>query len=68
MGILAVEMEAAGLILHRRLRGKRARAICSISDIPRARGEELPPMTVRTTVTNHEKIALEVAVKMETKD
>ena len=43
--------------------GKRALAICSISD-NLVTGEELPPADRQNTFTNMMKIALEVAVKM----
>lgn len=55
-------------LLHRRLRrGKRALAICSISD-NLVTGKELSADERQTTFTNMMKIALEVAVKMENKE
>ena len=67
MGILAVEMEAAGLYCTAAYAGKRALAICSISD-NLVTGEELSAAERQTTFTNMMKIALEVAVKMENKE
>ena len=64
MGCLAVEMEAAGLYCTAAYLGKRALAICSISD-NLVTGVELSPEDRQTTFTNMMKIALEVAVKME---
>ena len=63
MGVMAVEMEAAGLYCTAAYTGKRALAICSISD-NLITGEELPPEDRQTTFTNMMKIGLEVAVKM----
>ena len=60
MGVMAVEMEAAG---HT---GKRALAICSISD-NLITGEELSADDRQTTFTNMMKIGLEIAVKMAAK-
>ena len=63
MGILAVEMEAAGLYCTAAYTGKRALAICSISD-NLVTGEELSTDERQTTFTNMMKIGLEAAVKM----
>ena len=63
MGVLAVEMEAAGLYMTAALLGKRALAICSISDSI-VTGEELPAADRQTTFTAMMRIALETAVKM----
>ena len=62
MGCLAVEMEAAALYCNAAYTGKRALAICSISD-SLVTGEELSADERQTTFTNMMKIALEVAVK-----
>ena len=62
-GVLAVEMEAAGLYLTAAKTGKNALAICSISD-NLITGEELSPDARETTFTNMIKVALETAVKM----
>ena len=67
MGILAVEMVAAGLYCTAAYAGKLALAICSISD-NLVTGEELSADERQTTFTNMMKIALEVAVKMENKE
>ena len=58
-----VEMEAAALYCNAAYTGKRALAICSISD-NLVTGEELSPADRQNTFTNMMKIALEVAVKM----
>ena len=66
MGVMAVEMEAAALYCTAAYTGKRALAICSISD-NLVNGTELSADERQTTFTNMMKIALEVAVKMEGK-
>ena len=66
MGVMAVEMEAAGLYCTAAYTGKRALAICSISD-NLVTGKELSADERQTTFTNMMKIALEVAVKMAAK-
>ena len=66
MGVLAVEMEAAALYMTAAYLGKRALAICSISDSI-VTGEELSAADRQTTFTNMMKIALETAVKMAEK-
>lgn len=63
MGVLAVEMEAAGLYCTAAYTGKRALAICSISD-NLVTGEELDADARQNTFTDMMKIALNVAVKM----
>ncbi len=63
LGVLAVEMEAAGLYLTAARTGKKALAICSISD-NLVTGEELSPDARETSFTNMIKIALETALKM----
>lgn len=63
MGVLAVEMEAAGLYCTAAYTGKRALTICSISD-NLVTGKELSPDERQLTFTNMMKIALEAAVKM----
>ena len=64
MGVMAVEMEAAALYCNAAYTGKRALAICSISD-NLVNGTELSADERQTTFTNMMKIALEVAVKMD---
>lgn len=66
LGVLAVEMEAAGLYMNAMYCGKRALALCTISDIP-ATGEECTPQERQNTFTDMMKIALETAVKMDCK-
>ena len=66
MGIMAVEMEAAALYCTAAYTGKRALAICSISD-NLVTGIELPPEDRQNTFTNMMKIGLEIAVKMANK-
>ena len=63
MGVMAVEMEAAALYCTAAYLGKRALAICSISD-NLVLGTELTPEERQTTFTNMMKIGLEAAVKM----
>lgn len=63
MGVMAVEMEAAALYCTAAYTGKRALAICSISD-NLVTGIELPPEDRQNTFTNMMKIGLEIAVKM----
>ena len=64
MGVLAVEMEAAGLYCTAAYTGKRALAICSISD-NLVTGKELSPAERETTFGNMIRIALETAVRMD---
>lgn len=64
MGVLAVEMEAAGLYMTAAHCGKRALAICSISD-HLLTGEALDAASRQTTFTTMMRIALETAVRME---
>ena len=66
MGVMAVELVAAGRSCPAADTGKRALAICSISD-NLITGEELTPEERQTTFTNMMKIALEAAVKMAAK-
>ena len=63
MGVLAIEMEAAALYMNAAKLGKRALAVCSISDSI-VTGEELDADARQTTFTAMMKIALETAVKM----
>ena len=66
LGVLAVEMEAAALYMNAAKLGKRALAICSISDSI-VTGEELDAAERQTSFTTMMKIALETAVKMDAK-
>ena len=67
MGVMAVEMEAAALYCTAAYLGKRALAICSISD-NLVLGTELTPEERQSTFTNMMKIGLEAAVKMARQD
>ena len=64
MGVLAVEMEAAGLYCVAASLGRRALALCSISD-HLVTGEELDAEERQLSFTTMMKIALETAVRME---
>ena len=66
MGVLAVEMESAALYMTAARLGKRALAICSISDSI-VTGEALDAKERQTTFTAMMRIALETAVKMAEK-
>ena len=66
MGVLAVEMEAAALYMTAASLGKRALAICSISD-SLVTGEELDAEARQNTFTTMMEIALKTAVAMEKK-
>ena len=59
-GILALEMEAAGLYWTAQRLGKRALAMCTISD-SLVTGEALPPAERQTSFTRMMEIALETA-------
>lgn len=66
VGSIAVEMESAGLYLTAASCGKKALAICTISDLPLVEG--CPSSTVEereNSFTDMIKIALEVAVNIE---
>ncbi|MEG0780730.1 MAG: purine-nucleoside phosphorylase [Oscillospiraceae bacterium] len=63
MGALAVEMEAAALYCNAAEAGKRALALCTISD-SLVTGEALPPADRQSTFTQMMEIALAVAVEM----
>ena len=62
-GSLAVEMEAAALYLNAMKTGKRALAICTISDLPFT-GEGCTAEERQNTFTDMMKIALETAISM----
>ena len=64
VGSLAVEMEAAALYMTAMRAGKRALAICTISDIP-ATGEGCSAEERQNTFTDMMKIALETAIRMD---
>ena len=61
MGVLATEMEAAALYMNAARAGKKALAICTISDNPFT-GEATTPEERQNTFTTMMKIALEIAI------
>ena len=63
MGVLGVEMEAAGLYMNAAAAGKRALAICTVSDHI-LRGEALDADARQNTFTDMMTVALNVAVSM----
>ena len=67
MGVLATEMEAAALYLNAARAGKRAPAICTISDHC-VLEENTTAEQRQTTFTDMMELALEVAVCMDGKD
>ena len=64
MGVLAVEMEAAGLYMNAARCGKRALCICTISD-HLYRTEELTADERQSTMNEMIEIALDTAAKMD---
>ncbi len=64
MGILGIEMEAAGLYTNAARLGKRALAILTVSDHILT-GEALPPEDRQNTFTQMMEIALDTAVALE---
>ncbi len=62
MGVLAVEMEAAALYMTAARYGKKALAICTVSD-SLVTGEELPPEERATGFNQMITLALETAIK-----
>jgi purine-nucleoside phosphorylase len=63
LGILAVEMEAAALYMNAAYLGKRALAICTVSDHVTT-GESLDADARQTSFTEMMEIALNTAIKM----
>ena len=63
MGVLGIEMEAAGLYMNAAYLGKRALAICTVSDHI-IRGEALDADARQTSFTEMMEIALHTAVRM----
>ena len=63
MGVLAVEVESAGLYMNAARAGKRALCICTISD-HLYRSEELTSEQRQTSFTEMMEIALDTAVRM----
>ncbi len=66
MGVLGIEMEAAGLYMNAAYLGKRALAICTVSDHI-IRGEALDADARQTSFTEMMEIALRTAVRMAQK-
>lgn len=66
MGVLGIEMEAAGLYMNAAYLGKRALAICTVSDHI-IRGEALDADARQTSFTEMMEIALHTAVRMAEK-
>lgn len=66
MGVLGVEMEAAGLYMNAAYAGKRALAICTVSD-HLFTGESLDAESRRSSFTDMMEIALGIAVQMQSK-
>ena len=64
MGVMEVEMEAAGLYMNAAYAGKRALCICTISDHI-YRGEALSAEERQNSLTQMIEIALDTAVKMD---
>ena len=64
MGVLAVEMEAAALYLNAASAGKRALAICTVSD-HLLTGDALDAAAREQTFTQMMELALEIAVETE---
>ena len=64
MGVLAVEMESAGLCMNAARCGKRALCLCTISD-HLYRTEELSPQERQTSFNEMIEIALDTAALME---
>ena len=63
MGVLGVEMEAAGLYCNAAYAGKRALALCTVSD-SLYRDEQLSAQERETSFTQMIEIALDTAVKL----
>lgn len=61
MGVLAIEMESAALYMNAARSGKKALAICTISDCPLAGGEECSAYEREQTFNSMIEIALETA-------
>jgi purine-nucleoside phosphorylase len=63
MGVMAVEMEAAALYMNAARAGKRALAICTVSD-HMVTGEATSAQERQSTFTDMMKLALEVAISV----
>jgi purine-nucleoside phosphorylase len=60
MGVLAVEMEAAGLYMNAARAGREALCLCTISDIP-STGESLSALERQESFSDMMRLALEIA-------
>lgn len=67
MGVLAVEMEAAALYMNAARAGKRALAICTVSD-SLVTGESTPSEEREQGFTDMMRLALDVAAKIQVKE
>ncbi len=63
MGVLAIDMETAGLYVNAAEAGKRALTICTVTD-HLATGEALPPAERQNSLHQMMEIALETAARM----
>ena len=61
MGVLAVEMESAGLYCNAARAGKNALCICTISDCPFSPGQDCTAEERQESFTKMMEIALEIA-------
>ena len=66
MGVLAVEMEAAALYMNAAKCGKRALAVCTVSD-SLVTGESMDALSRQESLTDMIALCLDVAVEMQTK-
>lgn len=64
MGVLAVEMEAAALYMTAARNGRRALAVCTVSD-HLLTGEALPAAERQNSFTEMIELALETAVALD---
>ena len=63
MGVLAVEMEAAALYMNAARAGKKALAICTVSD-HLLTGDATTALERQTTFTDMMRLALETAIEL----
>ena len=63
MGVLAIDMETAGLYMNAAEAGKRALTICTVTD-NLVTGETLPPIERQSSLHQMMELALKTAVKM----
>jgi len=67
MGVLAVEMEAAALYMNAAKAGKRALAVCTVSD-SLVTGEAMDALSRQVALTDMISLCLDVALEMATKN